>query len=127
MSMKLPLCLDRARACGEMMLKDSQHRWMRVFAPVVWLALVQVFIISMLASSPGWHECVHADAHDSDHHCLATDFKSGLIEQALVIPVRAPSFVPVSCEIVVPAAAVRSSLPVHLCGSLLEHGPPALA
>lgn len=100
---------------------------MRVFAPVVWLALVQVFIITMLASSPRLHECVHSDAHDSDHHCLATDFKSGLLEQTVVIPVHAPSFTPVFCEIVVLAAGVRNALPVHLCGSLLEHGPPALA
>jgi len=107
--------------------RNCQHRWMRAFAPVVWLALVQVFVISMVASSPRMHECFHSDAHDSDHHCLATDFKSGVIDQPIVVPIIAPSFAPVSCEIVAVAMAARNSLPLHLCGSLLEHGPPAFA
>ena len=100
---------------------------MRAFAPVVWLALMQVFVISMVASSPRMHECFHSDAHDSDHHCLATDFKSGLIEQPAVTPILSPSFVLISCEIVWVATDARHSLPLHLCGSLLEHGPPVIA
>ena len=95
--------------------------------PLVWLAVVQVLVVSMLASSPELHEHFHVSSHDSDHHCLATDFKSGLIEQPLVVPIVAPSFAPVYFEIARVAAHVRRSLPVHLCGSLLEHGPPALA
>jgi len=100
---------------------------MRVFAPLVWLALGQVFIVSMFASSPHLHECFHADAHDSGHHCLATDFQAGLIDQPVVVPIEAPSFAPVFQVILADSAKVRHLLPVHLCGSLLEHGPPALA
>jgi len=100
---------------------------MRVFAPLVWLALVQVFVVSMLASSPDLHECFHPDSHDSDHHCLATDFQAGFIEQSVVVPIDAPSFAPVFSEIVTVAAIARHPLPLHLCGSLLEHGPPAFA
>jgi hypothetical protein len=97
---------------------------------LVWLALAQIFIITLLASSPELHEYFHPDSHnDSDHHhhCLATDFQSGLIEQPVVVPVVAPSFAPACFEIVAFPASARHSLPHHLCGSLLEHGPPALA
>ena len=110
-----------------MTMTNCQHRWMRLFAPLVWLALVQVFVVSMLAAAPGLHECFHPDSQDADHHCLVIDFKSGLIEQPMVVPINAPSFAPVSCEIVAVAASVRHSLALHLCGSLLEHGPPGLA
>jgi len=100
---------------------------MRVFAPLVWLALVQVIVVSMLGSSPELHQCVHPDSHDSDHHCLATDFQAGLIDQPLVVPIVAPAFAPLACEIVVDSADAWHSLPHHLCGSLLEHGPPTFA
>ena len=100
---------------------------MRFFAPLVWLALVQVFILTMLASSPGLHECFHPDAHDSDHHCLATDLQAGMIDQPPVVPVVAPCFAPVLLEAAEVPSDVRHALPQHLCGSLLEHGPPALA
>jgi hypothetical protein len=99
---------------------------MRLFAPLVWLAVVQVFVISLLASSTELHERFHSDAHDVDHHCLSTDFQSGTIDQAVVIPVVAPDFLPVVIGSVTVSAEVRHSLPLHLCGSLLEHGPPAI-
>ncbi len=100
--------------------------------PLVWLALVQILVNILLASSPELHEYFHPDAHEeSDHHhhhcCLATDFQSGLIEQPVVVPAAAPSFSPVTIEIITLAENVRHSLPLHLCGSLLEHGPPVLA
>jgi hypothetical protein len=98
---------------------------MRVFAPLVWLAVVQIFVVTLLASSPELHECFHPDSHDSDHHCLATDFQAGFIDQPVIVPVDAPSFAPVSFEIVAFPASARHSLPLHLCGSLLEHGPPS--
>ena len=100
---------------------------MRVFAPMVWLALVQIFVLSLLAASPELHECFHPDSHDSDHHCLSTDFQAGFIEQPVVVPIIAPSFAPVFFETAGRAADARHALPHHLCGSLLEHGPPARA
>jgi len=100
---------------------------MRFFAPLVWLALIQVLVVTMFASSPGLHECFHPDSHDTSHHCLATDFKSGLLDQAVVVPIVAPSYAPLFVEILAVRAHVRHALPHHLCGSLLEHGPPALA
>ena len=108
-------------------MRSIHRRWLRVFVPLVWLAVLQILVVSTLGSAADLHRVFHPDAHDADHHCLATDFKSGLIEQALVVPVVAPSFAPVWCEITAMAANARHSLPVHLCGSLLEHGPPALA
>ena len=110
-----------------MTLSHCHHRWMRVFAPVVWLALVQILVVSLLGSSPEMHECFHPDAHDSHHQCLATDFQSGVIDQVVVAPVVVPVLAPAVVEIVAVAAEVWNSLPVHLHGSLLEHGPPALA
>ena len=104
-----------------------QHRWMRVFVPLVWLAIVQVLVLSMLAASPELHEYCHPDTHDSGHHCLASDFNSGLIEQPLVVPIVAPCFAPVFVESVAMASGAWQSLPLHLCGSLLVHGPPTLA
>ena len=98
-----------------------------MFAPLVWLAIFQIFILAMLASSPRLHAAVHSETHDPDHHCLATDFKSGLIEQAVTVPILAPSFVPVFCEMLVRVVDAGHRLPHHLCGSLLEHGPPAVA
>ncbi len=108
-------------------MRSIQHRWRRVFVPLVWLAIFQVMVVSMLASSPELHEHFHLSSHDSDHHCLATDFKAGLVEQPLVVPVVAPSFSPVDFGVVAVAAHARHALPDHLCGSLLVHGPPALA
>ena len=109
-----------------MTMMGYRHRWMRFCVPLVWLAIVQVLLLSMLASSPEMHGHFHLSSHDSDHHCLATDFKSGLIEQPLVAPMNAPRFMPVFIDIVPSAADARRSMPVHLCGSLLEHGPPPL-
>ena len=103
------------------------HRWMRYFAPVVWLALMQILVVTMFASSPGLHECFHPDAHDSSHHCLATDFQSGLLDQPLVVPIIAPTYAPLAGEILPIGPRQRHALPDHLCGSLLEHGPPARA
>ena len=110
-----------------MTIRKLQHRWLRLFAPLVWLAVVQVLVVSMLGSSPELHQCFHPDSHDSGHHCLATDFKSGLLEQPLVVPIVAPTFSPVCAEILAVCADARHSLPLHLRGSLLVHGPPALA
>ena len=100
---------------------------MRVFAPVVWLALLQIFVVSLLAVSPDLHEYFHPDSHDSDHHCLSTDFQAGFIEQPVIVPVVAPDFAPVALPAASVSAEVRHFLPLHLCGSLLEHGPPSLA
>jgi len=100
---------------------------MRCFAPVVWLAVFQVFVASLLASSAQLHEHVHSDAHDCEHHCLSTDFQSGTLDPTVVPPVVAPDFKAVPIGIVALSAEVRHSLPHHLCGSLLEHGPPVSA
>ena len=110
-----------------MTTQDSRHRWMRFFAPLVWLALIQVFVVTMFASSPRLHECFHPDSHDTSHHCLATDFQSGLLDQPIVVPIVAPLYAPLASEIVPVPAQGRHELPLHLCGSLLEHGPPTLA
>ncbi|KAB2640496.1 MAG: hypothetical protein DVB25_03895 [Verrucomicrobia bacterium] len=95
--------------------------------PLVWLAIIQVLVVTTLASSPELHGHFHLSSHDSDHQCLVTDFKSGLIEQPLVVPISAPCFAPRDFQIVALAADARHSLPEHLRGSLLEHGPPAFA
>ena len=110
-----------------MLFGTSHPRWTRVFAPLVWLAILQVLVFALIASSPELHEFVHTDAHESGHYCLSTDFQSGSLDQALVAPIVAPDFqsVPVACAAT--PTEVRLSLPVHLCGSLLEHGPPAFA
>ena len=110
-----------------MLSRVRQTRWMCAFAPIVWLAIVQVFVVSLLASSPELHVHFHTDAHDSEHHCLSTDFQSGTIDQTVVAPVVAPDFLPVAIDTVSVSAEARHPLPHHLCGSLLEHGPPAFA
>jgi len=106
------------------MNRQFQHRWRRICVPLVWLAIIQVMVVTMLASSPELHRHFHLSSHDSDHQCLATDFKAGLIEQPPVLPINAPSFSPVGFGIVALAAEAWHLMPVHLCGSLLEHGPP---
>ena len=110
-----------------MTCKVRQTPWMRRFAPMIWLAVFQVFVVSLLASSSQLHEHFHADAHDCEHHCLSTDFQSGTVDPTVIAPVVAPDFKPVPIGSVVLSAEVRHSLPHHLCGSLLEHGPPAFA
>ena len=104
-----------------------QKHWMRLFAPLVWVAVIQVFVITMLASSSELHENCHSDAHESGHHCLATDFQEGIVDQAVIVPVVAPDYVPLAIATVTDFAESRHTLPHHLCGSLLVHGPPALA
>jgi len=110
-----------------MQIEASRTRWMRCFAPVVWLAILQVIVFSLLSSSPEMHERIHSDAHDSGHHCLSTDFQSGTVGETAMTPIVATDFVPVVIGAVIISVAVRHFLPVHLRGSLLEHGPPALA
>jgi len=117
----------RDKLPSNMTTTARHHRWMRYFAPVVWLALLQILAVTIFASSPGLHECFHPDAHESGHHCLATDFQSGLLDQPLAVPIVAPSYAPVGFEILPIRPRVRHALPHHLCGSLLEHGPPARA
>ena len=102
-------------------------RLMRVLAPLVWLAAVQIFVGSLMAVSPDLHEHFHADSHESSHHCLSTDLQAGTIEQPVIIPVVAPDFSPIAIGYVAAPTKVHRMLPVHLCGSLLEHGPPAFA
>jgi len=104
-----------------------QQRWTRVFAPLVWFALAQILVVTLLGSSPAMHQCFHLDAHDADHHCLVTDFQSGWIDHAVVVPVVTPSCSTVGGEIGGGGAGAGHSLPLHLCGSLLEHGPPSRA
>ncbi|MEO8615037.1 MAG: hypothetical protein ABI600_07850 [Luteolibacter sp.] len=104
-----------------------QTRWLRLFAPVVWLAIIQVFVISVMAASPELHECCHSGSHDSGHQCLATDFQAGSIDLTVITPIVAPDFLPVAAGVVIVSAEVRHVLPHHLCGSLLVHGPPAIA
>ncbi len=110
-----------------MTLQSCQNRWARLIAPLVWLAVIQVFVISLLASSPDLHELCHSDSHDSDHHCLATDFQSGSVDYAVIVPVVAPEFLPMPVWTVTISSEVRHTLPHHLCGSLLAHGPPVIA
>jgi len=100
---------------------------MRVFAPLVWLAIIQVFVLSLLASSLELHERFHSGSNNSDHHCLCTDLKSGTLDQPLAVPTQAPAFVALAIWAEPVPALVRRSLPLHLCGSLLEHGPPVIA
>ena len=99
---------------------------MRVFAPLVWIAVLQVFILTLLASSPVLHEYFHSDAHDTGHHCLTTDFQSGILDPTVVPPIEAPDFLPAAIDRIAISAEARQSLPHHLCGSLLEHGPPGI-
>ena len=100
---------------------------MRAIAPLVWLAVLQVFVASLMACSPDLHDCFHADSHETSHHCLSTDLQAGTIEQPVIIPVVAPVFTPVAIGSVEVPTEGHSALPVHLCGSLLEHGPPVFA
>lgn len=102
-------------------------RWHRIFAPLIWLALVQVFAMSLMAASPGLHEHLHEGSHDSHHHCLSTDLGTGTIHQTPIAPILTPVRPTVQIAYVSVPAANRSWLPAHLCGSLLEHGPPAFA
>lgn len=104
-----------------------QALWRRFIAPMVWIAIVQVFVSSLMASSHELHEFFHSDAHDSGHHCLSTDFQSGAIDQPLLVQVVLPEIEFVEDGSVTFSAEIRHFLPLHLCGSLLVHGPPALA
>lgn len=105
----------------------SQSRWTRFFAPLVWLAVLQVIVLSVMASAPELHERFHSDAHDSGHHCFSTDLQAGTIDLTVVVPIVAPELMERVIAINVVSTETRQSLPLHLCGSLLEHGPPALA
>lgn len=78
-------------------MTKCQHQWMRLFAPLVWLALIQVFVVSMLASAPGLHVCFHPDSQDADHHCttnLENSCQPGVasgMEARRGPPLRAPT------------------------------------
>ena len=110
-----------------MSCEHAKTRWMRLFAPVVWLAIIQVFVISLMSVSPELHECCHSGSHESSHQCLATDFQAGSIDLTVIAPVVAPDFLPIAAGVVNVFAEVRHALPHHLRGSLLVHGPPATA
>ena len=104
-----------------------QTRWMRLFASLVWIAIIQVFAISLMSASPELHECCHSGSHESGHQCLATDFQAGTVDQLVVIPLVFTGIQPFTIwNVVIPVAAAQA-LPLHLCGSLLEHGPPVFA
>ena len=104
-----------------------QTRWHRIFAPLVWLALVQVFAMSLIAASPELHEHLHEDSHGSHHHCLSTDLGAGTIYQTTIAPIVTPVCTTLHIDPVRVTTVSRCWLPVHLCGSLLAHGPPAFA
>ncbi len=104
-----------------------QTRWMRLFAPLVWVAIIQILVISMMSVSPELHECCHSDSHESSHHCLVTDFQAGSIDLTVIAPIVAPDFLLVAVGVEFISAEVRHVLPHHLCGSLLVHGPPDIA
>ena len=110
-----------------MTYEPIQTRWMRVFAPLVWIAIIQVFVISLMSVSPELHERCHSGSHESGHQCLATDFQAGSIDLILVAPIVAPNFLPVPVAADTVFIEYRHTLPHHLCGSLLVHGPPAFA
>lgn len=104
-----------------------QTRWLRLFAPLVWIAIIQVLVISMMSVSPELHECCHSGSHESSHQCLATDFQGGAIDLTVIAPIVAPDFLLVATGVVLISAEGRLVMPHHLCGSLLVHGPPAIA
>ena len=103
------------------------HRILRLAAPLVWLAILQLALSSLLAASEDLHEFLHPDSHDSGHHCLVTDIQNGHIGNEPLPPPATPA----ACEILLPTAlrpaSAASPLPIHLLGSLLEHGPPSRA
>jgi len=107
--------------------RANQSGFRRLFAPLVWLAVVQILFFSLLASAPGLHEAAHGHAQDGDHIALATDLSDGAVEGVLVLPVAAPEIAPLAALAAAIRSAVPHSLPLHLAGSLLEHGPPGLA
>ncbi len=80
-----------------------------------------------MASSPDLHEHFHKDSHDTEHHCLSTDMQEGALNHVVLVPLVAPAFLRVACEIVSLTEQSIQTLPHHLCGSLLVHGPPVFA
>lgn len=110
-----------------MFLRACQIKGMRFIAPLVWLAIAQVLMLTLMASSPELHEYFHNGSEESQHHCLASDFQAGSIDHPIVVPVVTPECLPLPVGEIVFAAESRQSLAVHLCGSLLVHGPPEFA
>jgi len=105
----------------------NQPALRRLLAPLAWLAAVQFFFFSLLATSPTLHEAAHDHAHDADHHCLATDLSDGSVEGSLILPLSVPEIPPLAMLAHAIPSPVPHLLPLHLAGSLLEHGPPGLA
>ena len=79
-----------------------------------------------MAASMDVHACLHDDASDSHHHCLANDLELGILRIDPITPITLAQ--PPELTIAFAPAFhdfYPSSLPLHLHGSLLTHGPPA--
>ncbi len=78
-----------------------------------------------MAASADAHACLHHDATDPHHHCLANDLELGVLR---VDPIAPLSLIqPPQPTIAFPPIFHDFSpcvLPLHLHGSLLAHGPP---
>ncbi|MDB6015607.1 MAG: hypothetical protein JWR19_96 [Pedosphaera sp.] len=48
-----------------------------------------VLFISTLAASSSLHKFIHADAGDSDHHCVITLFQQGQVNSVVGMPILA--------------------------------------
>jgi hypothetical protein len=70
-------------------LERNRHSTMRLAkSSLAGLLAVLILLVSALACNSTFHQCLHADACHSDHHCALCLFLHGQIDAADVAPIQ---------------------------------------
>lgn len=107
--------------------ETSPAPWLRRLTPLVWLAVLQILVVSLLAVAPRLHEHFHLHSNNDSHHCLVVEFQAGSVGPLASLTLFAPP-VPqlLASRLELPGAT--TSLPAaHLLGAAFDRGPPARA
>jgi hypothetical protein len=107
--------------------KRNPLAWTRLCAPFIWLAVLQVLVVTLLAVAPKLHEHFHVHSNDGDHHCLVVEFQAGSVAQPTPTEFFTPRFEPVLIAVTSATHEVLELPCPHLLGNVLERGPPASA
>jgi len=87
------------------------------------VVIIQLLVVQAMATWGAFHQHVHHDCGEPDHHCAVTLLLSGGYQN------EAPDVVPVEVQTERPDVPVLSpvapdSMPSHLLGGVLAHAPP---
>ncbi len=103
------------------MNRDSRLRQFWNITTMV--VIFQLLVVQAMATWGAFHQHVHHDCDEPDHHCAVTLVLSGGYQNEVpdVVPVEVRTEKP---EVPVTALVASDSLPSHLVGGILAHAPP---